>query len=292
MFSITLPQHCSGRQLWVSNCMEHTTEFQPGSPCSPLQRRASQKIKRELQRQTTETLRKGIIQKTKNPLMFARYPWPEGQDFDSLRQSSSAPGPSTLVSSESSVSYRGRIKWFSSTRRFGFIIVDPSEEEIFFHQSNIRGILTPELTPNFPVSFMIRLTTKGPEAFNVRPYEEMHTFTYPQLSRTESRPQLAVPSSSMRGPSGVHPRRSVIRPTRRFRCYNCGQYASHKAAFCPMEPMRKCCYRCRSSTHLLADCPLPPASFLQPQRFVSQSIPFTTEAGISSEHRSPVLRKL
>ncbi|GAA47726.1 protein lin-28 homolog [Clonorchis sinensis] len=224
--------------------------------------------------------------------MFARYPWPEGQDFDSLRQSSAAPGPSTLVSPESSVSYRGRIKWFSSTRHFGFIIVDPSEEEIFFHQSNIRGILTPELTPNFPVSFMIRLTSKGPEAFNVRPYEEIHTFTYPHLSRTESRPQLAVPSTSMRRPLGVHPRRSVIRPTRRFRCYNCGQYASHKAAFCPMEPMRKCCYRCRSSTHLLADCPLPPASFLQPQRFVSQPTPFTTEAGISSEHRSPVLRKL
>jgi protein lin-28 len=40
------------------------------------------------------------------------------------------------------------------------------------------------------------------------------------------------------------------------RCYNCGNFANHIAARCPEGPLPKRCHHCKSSNHLIADCPL------------------------------------
>lgn len=39
------------------------------------------------------------------------------------------------------------------------------------------------------------------------------------------------------------------------RCYNCGEFTNHIAANCELEPQQKKCHHCKSSSHLVADCP-------------------------------------
>lgn len=41
-----------------------------------------------------------------------------------------------------------------------------------------------------------------------------------------------------------------------FRCYNCGDFGNHIAAKCPYGPLPKRCHNCKSTEHLIADCPL------------------------------------
>ncbi|CAH8587297.1 unnamed protein product [Dicrocoelium dendriticum] len=188
--------------------------------------------------------------------------------------------PSTTV-------HRGIIKWFSLRRRFGFIFDAQSGEEIFFHQSNTIVETVEQLTPRAPVYYMVRITSRGPEAYNISPASDYRDpllraqagSSWPgptgrgalePFGRTEY-PATFRPSI-FQMPSRVRLERRSIR---RFRCYNCGQYASHKAIFCPMQPMRRCCYRCRSSTHLLADCPfrhyaIPPTE-VEPSSQMTQS---------------------
>ncbi|KAK7500092.1 hypothetical protein BaRGS_00008639, partial [Batillaria attramentaria] len=53
-------------------------------------------------------------------------------------------------------------------------------------------------------------------------------------------------------------------------CYNCGDFANHIAAKCPHGPLPKRCHQCKSTDHLIADCPLrdqapPPASVRRPR---------------------------
>lgn len=40
------------------------------------------------------------------------------------------------------------------------------------------------------------------------------------------------------------------------RCYNCGELSSHVASTCTMAPQPKRCHQCKSTDHLIADCPL------------------------------------
>ncbi|KAL8600129.1 hypothetical protein ACOMHN_060081 [Nucella lapillus] len=40
------------------------------------------------------------------------------------------------------------------------------------------------------------------------------------------------------------------------KCYNCGDFANHLAAKCPHGPLPKRCHQCKSTGHLIADCPL------------------------------------
>lgn len=39
------------------------------------------------------------------------------------------------------------------------------------------------------------------------------------------------------------------------RCYNCGDFGNHMAAKCPHGPLPKRCHSCKSTDHLIADCP-------------------------------------
>ena len=41
-----------------------------------------------------------------------------------------------------------------------------------------------------------------------------------------------------------------------YRCYNCGDFGNHIASKCPHGPLPKRCHNCKSTEHLIADCPL------------------------------------
>lgn len=59
------------------------------------------------------------------------------------------------------------------------------------------------------------------------------------------------------------------------RCFNCGQYGSHIAAKCRLGAIPKCCYQCRATDHLVADCPLRRQSNQQHSRPSSSATPET-----------------
>jgi CspA family cold shock protein len=60
---------------------------------------------------------------------------------------------------------RGRVKWFSRQRGYGFIIVESSGEEIFVHRTDLEGAYS--LQEGQEVEFEIETTPKGPEAVRV-----------------------------------------------------------------------------------------------------------------------------
>jgi len=60
---------------------------------------------------------------------------------------------------------RGKVKWFSRQRGYGFIIVEGSGEEIFVHRSDLEGVYS--LREGQEVEFEIEATPKGPEAVRV-----------------------------------------------------------------------------------------------------------------------------
>ena len=62
---------------------------------------------------------------------------------------------------------RGKVKWFSRQRGYGFIIVEDSSEEIFVHRSDLEGVYS--LREGQQVEFEIEATPKGPEAVRVSP---------------------------------------------------------------------------------------------------------------------------
>ena len=74
--------------------------------------------------------------------------------------------PATTVDSERQ---RGKVKWFSRQRGYGFIIVEGSEEEIFVHRTALEGIYS--LQEGQEVEFEMESTPKGPEAVRVSPSE-------------------------------------------------------------------------------------------------------------------------
>ncbi|CAH8604148.1 unnamed protein product [Schistosoma bovis] len=176
---------------------------------------------------------------------------------------------------------RGRIKSFSVTEHFGSIVADFRNLEVFFHQSNVYGISAEQLYPDLPVWFQIRPGVRGLEGYNIQPAIEMREF--PSTSRIPwSEPAVRQPLFPLSSEPLRMRRLPERRRTRRFRCYNCGQYASHKAATCPFEPMRRRCYRCRDPNHLIAQCPLlhslTPHCYLVPGPSTSQVPPRFSEA--------------
>lgn len=62
---------------------------------------------------------------------------------------------------------RGKVKWFSRQRGYGFIIVEGSGKEIFVHRTDLEGIYS--LREGQEVEFEIEATPKGPEAVRVSP---------------------------------------------------------------------------------------------------------------------------
>ncbi len=62
---------------------------------------------------------------------------------------------------------RGKVKWFSRQRGYGFIIVESTGEEIFVHRTDLEGVYS--LYEGQEVEFEIEATPKGPEAVRVSP---------------------------------------------------------------------------------------------------------------------------
>ncbi len=61
---------------------------------------------------------------------------------------------------------RGKVKWFNSSKGFGFITKE-SGEDIFVHYSGINGDGFRSLQEGDSVEFEIETTDKGPQAANV-----------------------------------------------------------------------------------------------------------------------------
>lgn len=63
----------------------------------------------------------------------------------------------------------GTVKWFNSTKGFGFIAPDGGGKDVFVHHSAIVGDGYKELSEGQRVEFESEQGAKGPQATQVRP---------------------------------------------------------------------------------------------------------------------------
>lgn len=61
---------------------------------------------------------------------------------------------------------RGKVKWFSKEKGYGFI--ETGEEDVFVHHSAIQGQGFKNLKEGQDVEFDIKQADRGPQAENVR----------------------------------------------------------------------------------------------------------------------------
>lgn len=71
---------------------------------------------------------------------------------------------------------KGKVKWFSNVKGYGFLRKEGEERDIFIHYSAIQGEGYKRLNPDEEVEFDIIQGEKGPQAQNVvrtkKPKEE------------------------------------------------------------------------------------------------------------------------
>jgi len=63
----------------------------------------------------------------------------------------------------------GTVKWFNSTKGYGFITPEDGSKDLFVHQSDIDVEGYRELTEGQRVEFNVEAGDKGPKAAKVRP---------------------------------------------------------------------------------------------------------------------------
>ena len=62
---------------------------------------------------------------------------------------------------------KGKVKWFSNAKGYGFIQADVTDKDIFVHYSNIRSEGYKSLKEGDDVEFEMTEGPKGPKAENV-----------------------------------------------------------------------------------------------------------------------------
>jgi len=62
---------------------------------------------------------------------------------------------------------KGKVKWFSDTKGYGFITPDDGGKDLFVHHSAIQGVGFKRLDENDVVEFDVEQGPKGPRAVNV-----------------------------------------------------------------------------------------------------------------------------
>ncbi len=62
----------------------------------------------------------------------------------------------------------GTVKFFSTTKGFGFITPDDGSKDVFVHSSALEGSDLDDLTDGQKVSFDVQQDDRGPKAVNVQ----------------------------------------------------------------------------------------------------------------------------
>ena len=62
---------------------------------------------------------------------------------------------------------RGKVKWFSDAKGYGFITPDDGSQDVFVHHTGVTGAGFKSLSENDIVEFEIEQGPKGPRAIEV-----------------------------------------------------------------------------------------------------------------------------
>jgi len=66
------------------------------------------------------------------------------------------------------MSLKGKVKWFNSTKGFGFIEREDKEKDVFVHTSAVRDAGMNSLEEGQEVTFDVEDGPKGPNATNLK----------------------------------------------------------------------------------------------------------------------------
>ena len=86
----------------------------------------------------------------------------QGDTFDDLLQSTRQE-----IEEPSGPPVRGRVKWFSSIKGYGFVVLSDGSGDVFLHASALAGIGITTLQPGETLEFRVAPGQRGPQAAEV-----------------------------------------------------------------------------------------------------------------------------